>query len=74
MCGIWWKRIRHDVINKWVAITKLIVTTSREIFGATDSTEGKHFKGEFQYLSILLKSIIFKLLPFSIFHAEYYTN
>jgi len=54
------------------AITKLIVTTSREILGAKDSTESKHFKCVFQYLSILSNSIIFKLLPFSSFHAECY--
>jgi hypothetical protein len=54
------------------AITKFIVTTGKEIFGATDSTEGKHFKSVFQYLSILSNSIIFKLLPFSSFHAECY--
>ena len=40
--------------------------------GATASNEGKYFKTVFQYLSILLNSLIFKLLPFFTFHAEYY--
>jgi hypothetical protein len=61
------KAWRHQQMG---AITKLIVTTSEEILEAADSTKSKHFKSVFQYLSILSNSIIFKLLPFSSFHAE----
>jgi len=42
--GIWWKRVSYDVINQWGAVTKLTVTTSREILVATDSSEGEYFK------------------------------
>jgi len=49
MWGIWWKTVRHDVVNQWGDVTKLIVKTSREILGATDSTEGGYFKTVFQY-------------------------
>jgi hypothetical protein len=64
MWGIWWKRVRHDVINQWGAITKLIVTTSSEILTATGSTEGKYFKTVFQYLSISMNYI-----PLNIYHS-----
>ena len=55
--GIWWKRLRRDVINQCGDVTKLIVTTSKEILGASDRTEGEYFKTVFKYLSTLLNSI-----------------